>query len=148
MGIIAALDMSPHPQRFVEEIVDEKTTSSSPQNKEAEAAVTVLDDDSIENSQTPNHGLPPVPLRMKLLSVLLVSCIGFGSQWSSGVSGAMKSTIKKVWFGVYFKREELSLMVASGSNCTSTTHNSHFWKPARISCLRPSFFSPASLQTD
>lgn len=88
--------MSPQPQHFVEEINDEKTTSTVAQDKEADAAVTVLDNDSVETSQTPKNNLPPVPLRMKLLSVLLVSCIGFGSQWSSGVTGAMKSTIKKV----------------------------------------------------
>ena len=38
----------------------------------------------------------PVPLSYKILSILLVSGIGFGSHWSSGVTGAMKSTIKKV----------------------------------------------------
>lgn len=37
-----------------------------------------------------------VPLRMKIISVLLVTAIGFGSHWSSGVTGAMKSTLKKV----------------------------------------------------
>jgi hypothetical protein len=37
-----------------------------------------------------------VPLRMKLLSILMVTAIGFGSHWSSGVTGAMKSTLKKV----------------------------------------------------
>jgi hypothetical protein len=37
-----------------------------------------------------------VPLRMKLVSILLVTAIGFGSHWSSGVTGAMKSTVKKV----------------------------------------------------
>ncbi|KAB2568946.1 hypothetical protein DBV05_g12381 [Lasiodiplodia theobromae] len=36
-----------------------------------------------------------VPLRMKIISVLLVTAIGFGSHWSSGVTGAMKSTLKK-----------------------------------------------------
>ncbi|PSN60813.1 MFS general substrate transporter [Corynespora cassiicola Philippines] len=36
-----------------------------------------------------------VPLRMKLISILLVTAIGFGSRWSSGVTGAMKSTLKK-----------------------------------------------------
>lgn len=40
-------------------------------------------------------GTRPVPLTWKLTSVLLVTLIGFGSQWSSGVTGAMKSTIKK-----------------------------------------------------
>lgn len=37
-----------------------------------------------------------VPVKMKLLSILLVTAIGFGSHWSSGVTGAMKSTLKKV----------------------------------------------------
>ncbi|RMZ74176.1 mfs transporter [Pyrenophora seminiperda CCB06] len=36
-----------------------------------------------------------VPLRMKLISILLVTAVGFGSHWSSGVTGAMKSTLKK-----------------------------------------------------
>jgi len=29
------------------------------------------------------------------MSILMVSAIGFGSSWSSGITGAMKSTIKK-----------------------------------------------------
>lgn len=37
-----------------------------------------------------------IPLPIKLIAVVLVSPIGFGSHWSSGVTGAMKSTIKKV----------------------------------------------------
>lgn len=37
-----------------------------------------------------------IPLRMKIIAVLLVTAVGFGSHWSSGVTGAMKSTLKKV----------------------------------------------------
>jgi len=37
-----------------------------------------------------------VPLKLKLISILLVTAIGFGSRLSSGVTGAMKSTLKKV----------------------------------------------------
>ncbi|KAF4549628.1 Hypothetical protein D9617_20g026840 [Elsinoe fawcettii] len=37
----------------------------------------------------------PVPLSWKLMAVALVTAIGFGSQWSSGLTGAMKTTIKK-----------------------------------------------------
>jgi hypothetical protein len=37
-----------------------------------------------------------VPLSFKLASILLVSAIGFGSSWSSGITGAMKTTLKKV----------------------------------------------------
>ncbi|KAL6828960.1 MFS general substrate transporter [Trichoderma sp. SZMC 28015] len=36
-----------------------------------------------------------IPWSMKILSVILVSLVGFGSHWSSGVTGAMKSTLKK-----------------------------------------------------
>ncbi|KAI5250517.1 major facilitator superfamily transporter [Aureobasidium subglaciale] len=74
--------------------MDQDTLSKDGQDKEA--AVTILDNSSVNSSQDPANILPPVPLQMKLLSVLLVSCIGFGSQWSSGVSSAMKSTMKKV----------------------------------------------------
>jgi hypothetical protein len=79
------------------EIMDQSNLSKNEQDKEVQTAITVLDNSSIDSSQNgPANTLPPVPLKMKLLSVLLVSCIGFGSQWSSGVSSAMKSTIKKV----------------------------------------------------
>jgi hypothetical protein len=37
----------------------------------------------------------PVPLNIKILSVVIVSMIGFGGHWSSGVTGALKSTLKK-----------------------------------------------------
>jgi hypothetical protein len=43
-----------------------------------------------------NNGKKAPPLAAKLCAVLLISCISFGSHWSSGVTGAMKSTIKKV----------------------------------------------------
>ena len=80
-----------------QEIMDQSTIVKKEQDKEAQTAITVLDNSSINSSQDgPANALPPVPLQMKLLSVLLVSCIGFGSQWSSGVSSAMKSTMKKV----------------------------------------------------
>ncbi|KAH6891479.1 major facilitator superfamily domain-containing protein [Thelonectria olida] len=42
-----------------------------------------------------DHGKRPVPLSMKILSVVVVSMIGFGGHWSSGVTGALKSTLKK-----------------------------------------------------
>lgn len=77
--------------------MDQPTLSKDEQDKEAQTAITVLDNLSLNSSQDgPANRLPPVPLQMKLLSVFLVSCIGFGSQWSSGVSSAMKSTMKKV----------------------------------------------------
>jgi hypothetical protein len=54
-------------------------------------AVPVLDD-AASNDERSVH----VPTRIKLTAVLLVTLIGFGSHWSSGVTGAMKSTLKKV----------------------------------------------------
>lgn len=60
----------------------------------------VLEDTSSQEKSTdepkerqPSHG--HVPLKWKLTSILLVSAIGFGSHWSSGITGAMKSTLKK-----------------------------------------------------
>lgn len=51
---------------------------------------------SEEGSPTLDAGAKEIPLRMKIIAVVLVSMIGFGSHWSGGVTGAMKSTIKKV----------------------------------------------------
>ncbi|KAJ5218548.1 uncharacterized protein N7498_000647 [Penicillium cinerascens] len=46
-------------------------------------------------SSNSNDGKTPPPLAAKLFAVALIACISFGSHWSSGVTGAMKSTIKK-----------------------------------------------------
>jgi len=43
-----------------------------------------------------DSALITVPLTFKLASILLVSAIGFGSSWSGGITGAMKTTLKKV----------------------------------------------------
>ncbi|CAN8105692.1 unnamed protein product [Discula destructiva] len=55
-----------------------------------------LSDDSPErdgdDSSTKSN---KVPWTMKVLAVMLVTFIGFGSHWSGGVTGAMKSTLKK-----------------------------------------------------
>ncbi|KAG4261887.1 hypothetical protein FPRO03_11355 [Fusarium proliferatum] len=61
-------------------------------------------------TQTENDGRQPVPLSWKLASVVLVTAIGFGSQWSSGVTSAMKSTIKKE---LYINNTQFSLLEAS-----------------------------------
>ncbi|KAJ5288674.1 hypothetical protein N7478_001704 [Penicillium angulare] len=42
-----------------------------------------------------DNGKKPPPLWAKLVAVALIACISFGSHWSSGVTSAMKSTIKK-----------------------------------------------------
>ncbi|KAI4717530.1 major facilitator superfamily transporter [Aureobasidium sp. EXF-10727] len=94
------------------EIMNQPNHSKDAQDKEAQTAVvTVLDDSSVNSSRDgPTNTLPPVPLQMKLLSVLLVSFIGFGSQWSSGVSSAMKSTMKKE---MHINNTQFSLLEAS-----------------------------------
>lgn len=50
------------------------------------------------------------PLAAKLFAVFLISCISFGSHWSSGVTGAMKSTIKKQ---MHINNVQFSLLEAS-----------------------------------
>ena len=70
--------------------------SESVRNKtrDGEKAVSVVvsgDDASPANDQRVR-----IPLRLQITAVLLVSAIGFGAHWSSGVTGAMKSTLKKV----------------------------------------------------
>ena len=51
--------------------------------------------DSDNGSNESIQGLESPPLRWKLMAIVLVTAIGFGSQWSSGITSAMKSTIKK-----------------------------------------------------
>ncbi|KAM0324119.1 hypothetical protein ACHAQA_008311 [Verticillium albo-atrum] len=50
---------------------------------------------AIPAAADPHDGLQPVPLTWKLMAIVLITMIGFGSQWSGGITGAMKSTIKK-----------------------------------------------------
>ncbi|KAG4282030.1 hypothetical protein FPRO06_10933 [Fusarium proliferatum] len=61
-------------------------------------------------SQPGTDGRQPVPLSWKLASIVLVTAIGFGSQWSSGVTSAMKSTIKKE---LHINNTQFSLLEAS-----------------------------------
>lgn len=60
------------------------------------ANVVPASDQSDNGNIGEDHGKKPVPLSMKILSVVIVSMIGFGGHWSSGVTGALKSTLKKV----------------------------------------------------
>lgn len=57
------------------------------------ADVSVGDESDTISERQPSSN---IPWSMKILSVVLVSLVGFGSHWSSGVTGAMKSTLKKV----------------------------------------------------
>lgn len=65
-----------------------------PEEDVAALAITSTSEPSLASKS--GNALPAIPWSMKVLSVVLVSCIGFGSQWSSGVTGAMKKTIKMV----------------------------------------------------
>lgn len=62
------------------------------------SAVSSSDNDGHQSDIASNDGPSngnDIPWQWKLASVILVSMIGFGSHWSSGITGAMKSTIKK-----------------------------------------------------
>jgi hypothetical protein len=75
------------------------------------------------DTSTHSSNLTPAPLRWKIMAILLITAIGFGSHWSSGITGAMKSTIKKEMkvnnkqFAVLEASEDFmvtALMLASG----------------------------------
>ncbi|PKX88920.1 putative MFS transporter [Aspergillus novofumigatus IBT 16806] len=65
---------------------------------------------SQEEHDTAVDGKRPPPLLAKIFAVFLISCISFGSHWSSGVTGAMKSTIKKQ---MHVSNTQFSLLEAS-----------------------------------
>lgn len=72
-------------------VVDDET--SSHESKTGNEAV--VNSVSSEDGTPSTSGQIAVPLKWKLASILMVSAIGFGSNWSSGITGAMKTTIKK-----------------------------------------------------
>lgn len=72
----------------------QQTSSAEPSDP---VAVTEVDDRTSTPSKS-EEVLPEKPqanLKWKLTAILFVSLIGFGGHWSSGISAAMKSTIKK-----------------------------------------------------
>lgn len=64
-----------------------------------------LPPDSASEDEKPNP-----PLYWKFIAVLLISCISFGSSWSSGITGALKSTLKKE---LDINNKQFSLLEAS-----------------------------------
>ena len=62
----------------------------------AVTGVTAADDSDKASLHSVGGRINKVTWQHKLISVLLVSLIGFGSHWSSGVTGAMKTALKKV----------------------------------------------------
>jgi hypothetical protein len=49
-----------------------------------------------DDSASEDQDKRPAPLSMKIIAIVVISMIGFGGHWSSGVTGALKSTLKKV----------------------------------------------------
>jgi hypothetical protein len=101
-------------------------------NKAGLAEVELQSSGTSADNASQNGTTSLVPLRMKLLSILLVTAVGFGSHWSSGVTGAMKSTLKKVSRRTSTQHRGPALMTVD-RNCTSTIRNSQCLKLARTS---------------
>lgn len=89
-------------------------------SKEAKATANVATVSDQSDNGSEDHGKKPVPLSMKILSVVIVSMIGFGGHWSSGVTGALKSTLKKVIDSVTASTDRQSLTLMIG-----TSHHKH-----------------------
>ncbi|KAH6683553.1 major facilitator superfamily domain-containing protein [Plectosphaerella plurivora] len=71
-------------------------TDSASSVAEQDALKHSIDEKTHEiTSDEDEDGRVPVPLRWELASIVLITMIGFGSKWSSGITGAMKSTLKK-----------------------------------------------------
>lgn len=62
------------------------------------------------DSLSTEEAKPHPPLYWKFIAVLLISCISFGSSWSSGITGALKSTLKKE---LDINNKQFSLLEAS-----------------------------------
>ena len=74
----------------------DSAAESPTSGKDVEFAVTTTQDSgSVSSVGQEDSKRVPVPLIWELTSILLVSTIGFRSQWSSGITGAMKSTLKR-----------------------------------------------------
>lgn len=68
---------------------------SNSEGEHEKSQVTATVDPLTPTESNTGSDLQPVPLKWKLTSILMVILIGFGSQWSSGITGAMKTTLKK-----------------------------------------------------
>jgi hypothetical protein len=97
--------------------------------KTAEEVVVAFIDTS-KDEQSDGDRTSVVPLKMKIIAILLVTATGFGSHWSSGVTGAMESTLKKVY--EHYNPFPVSRLTSS-SSYTSTTRNTLCLKLARTS---------------
>lgn len=76
--------------------VDDNGQRSASCENEKKVADVVACSDASSDGRGGSDKSSAIPLKMKLIAILLVTATGFGSHWSSGVTGAMKSTVKKV----------------------------------------------------
>ena len=115
-------------------VIEEKKTETI-----VSASTAADDGDADADARSDGGRSIHIGIGMRLVAVLLVSLIGFGSHWSSGVTSAMKSTLKKV-----SQDRERKCMTTDVNGCarnsTSTTPNTRFSKPRKISWSRPSSF--------
>ncbi|KAI2897460.1 hypothetical protein CBS63078_2453 [Aspergillus niger] len=85
---------------------DKKTTEVTTAEPTTSDSFHSKDNTVVDNAD----GKRPPPLLAKLIAVFVISCISFGSHWSSGVTGAMKSTLKKQ---MHITNTQFSLLEAS-----------------------------------
>nr|XP_036582676.1 major facilitator superfamily transporter [Colletotrichum truncatum]KAF6791467.1 major facilitator superfamily transporter [Colletotrichum truncatum] len=84
------------------------TDVESHREKHLKDTVNELPEVSPSISSESDKPLPP--LYWKFIAVILISCISFGSSWSSGITGALKSTLKKE---LDINNKQFSLLEAS-----------------------------------
>lgn len=81
---------------MAEKVSSSPVVADDTSSNESKTGNEVVVDSVTSEDGTPSaSGQIAVPLKWKLASIIMVSAIGFGSNWSSGITGAMKTTIKK-----------------------------------------------------
>lgn len=83
---------------FLSNVEQVEPTTSEPEGdieKKPESNINVTATPASEVSDLAASKLQPVPLSWKLMSIVMVTAIGFGSHWSSSITSAMKTTVKK-----------------------------------------------------
>jgi hypothetical protein len=95
-------------------VSSERSSNEMSAESQGQKGNSVVEVSSIpaDGSTNEDSTLVTVPLSFKLASILLVSAIGFGSSWSGGITGAMKTTLKKVFpclLPTAFDQPELNL---------------------------------------
>ncbi|EQB49385.1 major facilitator superfamily transporter [Colletotrichum gloeosporioides Cg-14] len=78
--------------------------------REKQPTESVNDLPELSPSTSHESNKPQPPMYWKLAAVIMISCISFGSSWSSGITGALKSTLKKE---LDINNKQFSLLEAS-----------------------------------